>query len=324
MADIQLLQEQFDNIEEFKEETFLNTSSVGTEHVLGDDSDKTDVSNEPPLDEETYLQQSKRSVYYKKCLEIYNQFAKNPDDNDDDVAAEGDNDVDMDDLNDYNALYSPQYAHYFLNNWCGLISLWTCLHLKDQGRHGTSSVYEEWSAKFASFDCVVNPPRTQGIVEFHQKSAKHITMNSRRERLDDVVKNLQLAKISISRTYDIKKARSKSKTDTFAKDKVKDSLPNKIVSENWKKPKQSKGPGFFKQNRKIKLKGKQEVWQKIPIIPWGGDHQLEDGRVKEMSNTCTIDGLLQILLVFYSLNINEMQRLFQDNLDHLQQKLNVF
>ena len=55
-------------------------------------------------------------------------------------------------------------------------------------------------------------------------------MNSRRGRLDGVVKNLQLAKISKRRFFDISKSRSKSKSDVFAKDKVTDSLPNKIVT----------------------------------------------------------------------------------------------
>ena len=36
--------------------------------------------------------------------------------------------------------------------------------------------------------------------------------------------------------------KQKTKTNT---DKVKDILPNKIVTEKWEKKKQAKGPGFF-------------------------------------------------------------------------------
>ena len=31
-------------------------------------------------------------------------------------------------------------------------------------------IYIHWSNIFRTYDCVMNPPKTQGIVEFHQKS----------------------------------------------------------------------------------------------------------------------------------------------------------
>ena len=136
-----------------------------------------------------------------------------------------------------------------------------------------------------------------------------------------------LAKISKSRSFDIAKSRSKSKgDDIFAKDKIKDSLPHKIVSEKWRKKKQAQGPGYFQQNRKKEMKGKQEDWKKLSIIPWGGEHEFNDvsgTQVIKMINTCTIDCLLQILLTFYSLHIDEMQRLFLNDSDLLQQKISV-
>ena len=99
--------------------------------------------------------------------------------------------------------------------------IWTGLHLGDQGRHGTSHVYQLWSDKYGNYDCVKGPPRTQGIVEFHQKSTKHIVvnsqgivdfhqkstkhivMNSNRERIDEVVQNLFAAKKSKFRQLEI-------------------------------------------------------------------------------------------------------------------------
>ena len=170
------------------------------------------------MKEDTYLQQSKQSIYYKKCLEIYEQISKR------EVSA----DSAVEDNS--NAHYSPSYALYILNNWCGLLPLWTCLHLGDQGRHGESTVYDQWSTKFSSIDCVQDPPRTQGIIEFHQKSAKHISMNSARGRLDNVVKNLFLAKKSKRRFFEVAQSRKKDKD---CGEKVKDTLPNKIAMEKW-------------------------------------------------------------------------------------------
>ena len=41
----------------------------------------------------------------------------------------------------------------------------------------------------------------------------------------------------------------------------------------------------------------------------GGEHFLSSGEKINMYHTCTIDNFLQILLVFYSLNIEQMQNL---------------
>ena len=182
--------------------------------------------------------------------------------------------------------------------------LWTCLHLMDQGRHGSSTVYDQWSAKFGSLDCVMNPPRTQSIVEFHQKSAKHISMNSKRDRLDGVVQNLYLAKKSKSRYFEIAKSRCSSKNNDS--DKIKDKLSHRIVTEKWKKPKQSAGPGYFQKNRTIVpiAKPGEEDLKKSPIIPWGGAHQVRTSsgdKVIELVNTCPVDNILEI----YSKSLGE-------------------
>ena len=75
-----------------------------------------------------------------------------------------------------------------MNNWCGLIPLWTSLHLGDQGRHGNSEVYLAWSQHFIERDCVKDPPRTQGIIELHNKSVKHISNYSKKDPVDKVKK----------------------------------------------------------------------------------------------------------------------------------------
>ena len=59
-------------------------------------------------------------------------------------------------------------------------------------------------------------------------------MNSKRERLADVVKNLYITKKSKLRQLEI--AKCKTKTDISQKEKkAKESLPSKIVSEKWSK-----------------------------------------------------------------------------------------
>lgn len=210
-----------------------------------------------------------------------------------------------------NVFYSPSFAHYFLNNWCGLIPLWTSLHLGDQGRHGTSSVYQMWSGKFSHLPCVKDPPRTQGIVEFHQKSVKHITLNSRRERVDSVIKNLFIAKKSKFRQLEISKSRKKP-IHPQKEEKVKDTLPSKIASEKWSKRKHKQsGTGFFQTNKVSKIASKQlEDWEKLQVIPWGGNYTLPTGQTVRLYSTCAIDTFLEIIFFFYSLNLHQMKNLF--------------
>ena len=63
----QFLETKMENIESFKEETLFNNPYSDTEH-----DEVCDISEESklPEKEEIYLQQSKRSVYYKKCYII--------------------------------------------------------------------------------------------------------------------------------------------------------------------------------------------------------------------------------------------------------------
>ena len=129
------------------------------------------------------------------------------------------------------------------------------LHLGDQGRHGDFEVHEQWTNKFSQLDCVKNPPKTQGIIEFHQKSVKHIAMNSKRERLDDVIRSLYVSKTSKLRQLQICKSRQKV---SLPEDKVKNTLSSKIAMENWRKKKQHEGPGYFQQNRKPEKEKKKK------------------------------------------------------------------
>ena len=177
-------EEKIVNIENYKKE-YLNDISRNEPETFDDifeDSENPDL----PTKGETYLQQSKRSIYYQKCKSLFLEELKN-------IKKQA---GDTPDSREVNLLFSREYAMYFLNNWSGLLPLWSSLHLGDQGRHGHSDVYKLWSAKFRDRECIRQPPRTQGIVEFHHKSVKHITMNSKRERIDSVIGNLFRAKKS--------------------------------------------------------------------------------------------------------------------------------
>ena len=52
-----------------------------------------------------------------------------------------------------------------------------------------------------------------------------------------------------------------------------------------------------------------EDWGKLSTIPWGEDYQQ-----LEPVNTCTIDNFLQILYLFYAMNVHEMRKLFDSDM----------
>ena len=107
------------------------------------------------LSEERHCQQSKRSQYYKDC---HKEFQLVKEEIKSSSITSGKND-----------LYCPQYAGYILNNWTGLASLWSNIHLGCQSKQSREQSYLQWSKTFGNCDCVTNPPRTQGIIELHQK-----------------------------------------------------------------------------------------------------------------------------------------------------------
>ena len=214
---------------------------------------------ELPIKEDTYLRQSKRSIYYQKCKSFFLEVSNK-------VTSHGK--LDSSEVNPY---FNREYALYFLNNWCGLLPLWSSLHLGDQGRHGTSECYRNWSQKFSHRECVQDPPRTQGIVEFHNKSVKHISMNSKRERIDSVVGNLFVAKKLKLRQLEIVKSRKPKNKDEHGK--IKDAFPKKIATEKWSKrlKKISVGPDFFQTSQGFNLDPQpnaaahpKEAWLNFP------------------------------------------------------------
>ena len=54
-----------------------------------------------------------------------------------------------------------------------------------------------------------------------------------------------------------------------------------------------------------------EDWQRLSDIPWGGELRIPSGQILNVINSCTVDPFLQILYVFYSLNIHKMRKLLE-------------
>ena len=104
-------------------------------------------------------------------------------------------------------MHCPQFGGYLLNNWAGLASLWSNMHLRDQKKRSKEKPYLEWSKVFSEKTCLIDPSRTQGIIEVHQKITKHITLASKKQRVDLVVADLKLKKISSHRLYQISTSR---------------------------------------------------------------------------------------------------------------------
>lgn len=288
------------------ETPFLNESENNC--ISGEDSEyrfeKCEENSEKlPIFEDEYLHKSKRSIFFKKCEVIFK------------------NQLDLTDLpnnsnREPNAFYNSEFANYFINNWCGILPLWTRFHLGDQGRHGKTTPYTQWSKIFSDLDCIVNPPKTQGIVEFHHKSVKHVSLNSKRDRIDNVISNLFISKKSKHMQFLI----ALSKKKTVDKDKIKNSLPKRLASENWGKSSHKKistGPGYYQKNFRKKRSKNLEEWEKFPIISWGGTYRPSCGNTVELINTCTLDNFLQILFVFYTSFTHEMRKLFESNNEYV-------
>ena len=89
----------------------------------------------------------------------------------------------------------------------GLSCLWSNLMRGNLGRHGNNIAYKDWEAKYASLPCITNVTRTQGLIEKHNDSLKHVYLNKKNARLDVVVQNLYGVHFSIKRQFEIETSR---------------------------------------------------------------------------------------------------------------------
>ena len=93
-----------------------------------------------------------------------------------------------------NVYYSLPFLEYVINHMIGLAPLWTNLLLGDIGRHGTSIIYRNWSAKYDKQQCIINATKTQGFIEKHHLSLKHIFLDEKNARIDLVIPQLYRSK----------------------------------------------------------------------------------------------------------------------------------
>ena len=100
------------------------------------------------------------------------------------------------------------------------------IHLKDQAKHSQKKPYLDWSNSFSDRDCVINPRKTQGIIELHQTSTKHVTLSTNTQRVDSVIADLKLKEISSLGIFEIN-------TSHIGK-------PPKLASEKYGKRKKRK------------------------------------------------------------------------------------
>ena len=132
--------------------------------------------NQDEKSEAIHLQQSKRSIFYQKAKKIFDSVKKAVD-----VNQQCSKSLIK------NPLYSTSLASYFLDNWTGLTPLWTAFLLVDPKFHENSEVFTKQASKL-NFK---NIPRTQGLVELHQKVTKEITLNGiSKRRVDTVFQSL--------------------------------------------------------------------------------------------------------------------------------------
>ena len=114
-----------------------------------------------------------------------------------------------------NQLYSPEFSAYLLNNWIGLASSWTSLHLNNQLKYGTGEGYLEWSKKIGKRLNVKNPPKIQGLLEVHQRLTKNAVLSSKRRRTDIFIQELKSRKILSHRYHKVVKSYHQPKNWLF-------------------------------------------------------------------------------------------------------------
>ena len=153
-----------------------------------------------------------------------------------------------------NSHFSLVFCGYLLNDWCDVSPLWTSFYLSDQSKRRCTKPYKDWRTLNIEKSFVKSSPKTQGILEFHHKSTKHMVLPSNKERIDHLVMELVEWKEAKRKAYTAQASRLDLENDT-KKNMEKVKLP-KLVKETWrsKKRKSGKGPGFYQKDKSKKRK----------------------------------------------------------------------
>ena len=95
-----------------------------------EEAEMNEADDELPTNENVYLQQFKNVFTSASVFKEHLEESK------------GLNDLPNTQVN---VFFSPTFAAYIFNNWCGVLLLWTSFHLRNQARHSSTEPYLEWS-----------------------------------------------------------------------------------------------------------------------------------------------------------------------------------
>ena len=137
------------------------------------DSDEEQEMGNCDNDDDKVFKSCKRSKFYDLAKDIEKSIKQNMET--EDTSAKK------------NVYYSLPFLEYIINHMFGLAPLWTNLLLGDIGRHGTSIIYRNWSAKYDKQQCIINATKTKGFIEKHHRSLKHIFLDEKNARIDLVI-----------------------------------------------------------------------------------------------------------------------------------------
>ena len=155
--------------EKFKQIGSQNLGKSRDSHIEG--IDPPNGTFDPPLEdsynEENVLRSCKRGIFYQWTVVKRNEMAKQI------------NSLNVNNKKE-NLHFSEDYLNYNLNNMICLAPLWCNMLLGNIGRHGKGEVYTNWSLKYSKKQCVTNITKTQGIIEKHNNSVKHIYLNKKK------------------------------------------------------------------------------------------------------------------------------------------------
>ena len=105
------------------------------------------------------MRKSRRGRYYKVTKKLIDQE---------------NNQIYIDNQFQENPCFSNTFSSYMLNNWAGLAPLWRKFLIGGQLKHVISAPCTTLSSIHKDLDSVTNIPTTQGIIELHNKSVKHV------------------------------------------------------------------------------------------------------------------------------------------------------
>ena len=167
------------------------------------DSDEEQEMGNGDNDDDKVFKSCKRSKFYDLAKDIEKSIKQNME------------------TEDTSVYYSLPFLEYIINHMIGLAPLRTNLLLGDIGRHGTSIIYRNWTAKYDKQQCIINATKTQGFIEKHHQSLKHIFLDEKNARIDLVIPQLYRSKKVLHRQYAIQCTRLSQRTPKRSRNVVK-------------------------------------------------------------------------------------------------------